>query len=549
MNANSAPPLAIHAPIQLNDPDSHNWDQDCEVLVVGLGAAGSATAISAKEGGADVLVLDRFGLGGATAQSGGIVYAGGGTAQQKAAGYNDTPENMYRYLQLEVGDAVKAETLRRFCDDSPGLIKWLESLGARFDSEVPPPKTSYPPDGTYLYFSGNEGLRESAEHAEPAPRGHRTKDAGLSGQKLFSILRQRVDALQIPVQSQCAVSRLIVDSTNAVVGVEYQQLQAGSEAAAKHAKLIERAEKVHNALPGYADRCRKKARATEQAHAVTRRVRVRNGVALCTGGFVFNGAMVREHAAKFAGNMRLGATGCDGSGIRLGISVGGQTEQMHKASAWRFINPPLAWVKGLVVGPSGQRFCVETAYGARLGVSMCEEHHGQAWLILDKAMRRETWKQLFKSRMWIFQSGPAVLLMLLSKRASSLAALAKKIGLPQAALESTVAGYNAAARGESEDELGKYPEALQALEQPSYAALKLSYDNPVFPLPTITLGGLKVDEETGHVLNAHGQRIQGLHAAGRTAVGVASNNYLSGLSIADCLWSGRRAGRFLSEKK
>ena len=35
--------------------------------------------------------------------------------------------------------------------------------------------------------------------------------------------------------------------------------------------------------------------------------------------------------------------------------------------------------------------------------------------------------------------------------------------------------------------------------------------------------------------------IPGLFAAGRCAVGVASNAYVSGLSIADALWSGRRA--------
>jgi 3-oxo-5alpha-steroid 4-dehydrogenase len=45
------------------------------------------------------------------------------------------------------------------------------------------------------------------------------------------------------------------------------------------------------------------------------------------------------------------------------------------------------------------------------------------------------------------------------------------------------------------------------------------------------------------VIDERGQAIQGLYAAGRAAVGIASNRYVSGLSIADCLWSGRRAGR------
>jgi len=34
-----------------------------------------------------------------------------------------------------------------------------------------------------------------------------------------------------------------------------------------------------------------------------------------------------------------------------------------------------------------------------------------------------------------------------------------------------------------------------------------------------------------------------LFAAGRAACGLASNHYVSGLSLADCIWSGRQAGR------
>ena len=54
--------------------------------------------------------------------------------------------------------------------------------------------------------------------------------------------------------------------------------------------------------------------------------------------------------------------------------------------------------------------------------------------------------------------------------------------------------------------------------------------------------GLAVDEETGGVKREDGTVIPGLFAAGRTAVGVCSRQYISGLSIADCVFSGRRAG-------
>ena len=40
-----------------------------------------------------------------------------------------------------------------------------------------------------------------------------------------------------------------------------------------------------------------------------------------------------------------------------------------------------------------------------------------------------------------------------------------------------------------------------------------------------------------------GRVIPGLYAAGRTAVGICSNVYVSGLAYADCIFSGRRVGR------
>jgi 3-oxo-5alpha-steroid 4-dehydrogenase len=59
----------------------------------------------------------------------------------------------------------------------------------------------------------------------------------------------------------------------------------------------------------------------------------------------------------------------------------------------------------------------------------------------------------------------------------------------------------------------------------------------------MTLGGLKVDEDTGAVVREDGSEIHGLYAAGMTAVGLHSNGYISGLSLGDGVFSGRRAAR------
>lgn len=535
--------LPIAEPLAIGKPHSADWQRSCDVLVVGFGAAGAAAAITARESGADVLIVDRFEGGGATAKSGGVVYAGGGTTHQIKAGYQDTPEAMYRYLRLETGSAVSEATLRRFCEDSRDLLTWLESIGANFESAAPPPKTSYPKDGIYLYYSGNESVASYAEQATPAPRGHRTRGSWLSGKALFEFLRARVGQLQIPVLTQSAVRRLITDDRGNVLGAEVWQLVPDSSAARRHRRLMRWAEGLHNFAPGLADRLRARALRLEFREAKPLRVRASRGVILSTGGFIFNREMLAQHAPKYSQNMRLGTTGCDGSGIRLGQSVGGATGRLDKVSAWRFINPPTAWPQGIVISREGRRFCNEQVYGAKLGVEMCEHHDGHAWLILDAKLRQSAMLEARKGGLWFFQSVPARMLMMFAPKTRTLEQLAQKIGVPPAALAETVKTYNAAAQGRVADFLGKSSAMLQALETPPYYALDISAGSRSFPCPAITLGGLRIDEETGAVLNGRNEPIQGLYAAGRAAVGIASNGYVSGLSLADCLWGGRRAGQ------
>ncbi|TJY58854.1 FAD-binding protein [Sinimarinibacterium sp. CAU 1509] len=543
--------LPVDAPLRVAGAGAIQWHRQCELLVVGYGAAGVATAISAHESGTDVLVAERFEGGGATIKSGGVVYLGGGTRYQRDAGYEDTPDEMFRYLQQETGDAVSDAELRRFCDGSLELLEWLEARGARFQSYAHPPKTSYPKDGVYLYYSGNESVPAFAEKARPAPRGHRVVAAGIdAGRVLYQALRSYADRLKFPVLQQTSVRRLIIDErSGAVLGAEVAQLTPGSAEQQLHQKLMRRAEKVHNFAGAWADRLRARALQIEQQHAKRLHVRATRGVALCTGGFVFNRSMVAQYAPKYLPAMRLGATGCDGSGIRLGESAGGAPTRMEKGSAWRFINPPTAWPLGVVVNRRGERFCNEQVYGARLGVEMCENNGGKAYLVIDRALRRRAIREALFGGLWAFQGIPALILMLFAPRAKTPELLADKLGLPRQALRSTIDQYSADTRAGAVDALGKDTAFRAPLETPPYYAMDISADSKTFPCPTITLGGLRVEETSGAVLDTEGNPIAGLFAAGRAAVGVASNGYVSGLSIADCLWSGRRIGRHLASQQ
>jgi len=543
-----APPdsaTPVYAPLRLDDPEAYPWQATCDAVVVGFGAAGACATLEAARGGARVIVAERFEGGGASIKSGGVVYAGGGTPYQQAAGYADTPRAMAGYLRQETGDVISEPTLQRFCERSREMIDWLEEIGVQFDGAMPPRKTSYPAQPYFLYYSGNESVAAYARHAEPAPRGHRVKGQGQSGRTLYGVLRGAVQARpEVTVMRQTAARRLIVDRSGAVVGVELWQMPASHQK--RHARLARLAERLHNAMPGVADSLRAKVLELELRYAQRVPVRTR-AVVLATGGFIFNHAMVSRHAPRYLPNWRLGATGCDGSGIRLGESAGGATRHLERVSAWRFINPPFDWARGCVVDAQGQRIGNEETYGATLGHAICERHGGRAWLILNRQLARAAMGEALSGRLWSFQALPAAMLMLAgARRARSVEALASRLGMPPATLTATLDAYNAAARGEAPDPAGKSAAMCASLETGPWVAIDISADSRLFPCPAITLGGLRVEESSARVLTASGARpIDGLYAVGRTAVGIPSNHYISGLSLADCIWSGRNAGHHL----
>ena len=76
-----------------------------------------------------------------------------------------------------------------------------------------------------------------------------------------------------------------------------------------------------------------------------------------------------------------------------------------------------------------------------------------------------------------------------------------------------------------------------------YYAINISVSNKHAFTPFMTLGGLTVDEDTGAVTRRDGTVIKGLYAAGLCAVGLHSNGYISGISLSDGVFSGRRAAR------
>ena len=537
-------PLRENTPIVASDPDELKWDDEADLVVVGFGAAGACAALAAREAGLDVLVVDRFDGGGSTAVSGGVYYAGA-TRFQKEAGFDDTNQNMFNYLQHEVGDVVSPETLRRFCEESTENLEWMIRHGAKFSGQMRSMNAEYMEVGYSLYFSGNERSKKMSEAAKPAPRGHiyQGEGTGSMGRYLFAALREAVVGIGARFATHSPATRLIVDNKGAVIGVETNQLARGTPSRRRHERYIRWFAKGQGVLYGPMARWLSQKMNDAEESGARRLIRARHGVVLATGGFIHNRKLVAEYLPQHLNGITMGMAGDTGAGIFLGTSVGGSADYLHHVFTSRALQFK-PYMKGLLVDGEGKRFINEDAYGATIGRQVADRG-GRAWLILDRELYFGIWKLIMPWRPMIMRYRMRAFLSVAlgARHARTIDALASKCELSADNLKAAMAEYADIAQGQTEDPYGKLDMHLHVLRGGPYYAIDCSTASKGWPPLTFTLGGLRVDEETGHVLRQDGERISNLYAAGRTAIGVSSNNYISGLSIADVVFSGRRAGK------
>lgn len=410
-------------------------------------------------------------------------------------------------------------------------------------------KTAYPPEGYYLYYSGNEKVPSYAARARPAPRGHRTVGKGFSGYAYFDALKAAALSSGVRLQTHSPVLRLVTDEAGAVLGVETRGIPQGRSA--EHDRIYRKVDPMRPFAGAAHEKAVAEAARFEAQFSGRRLIRARRGVVLAAGGFVYNLPMIETHRPIFAkaykAITRIGSMGCDGSGIDLGRSVGGATQLMDEIFAGRSLVPPAGFLNGILVDAKGRRFINEDAYTGFVGERIAKlPEDGKAWLILDRTSFGRAVKEcLFPGKGLYIYTLPSLLNILFggTRRARTLETLAKNCGLDPIELRQSVELNNAIARGDMQDPLGKAPENARPIERPSYFAINMDLSNKFASTLVFTLGGLAVDEDSGAVLREDGTAVSRLYAAGRTAVGLCSKGYLSGMSLADTVFSGRRAAR------
>ena len=196
------------------------WDMSSDVLVIGSGSAGVCAAIAARQAGAEVLLIESLSrFGGSSAMSGGVVYAGGGTALQKALNVEDSVEQMYRFLSLAGDVHPPLDKIALYCEESPAHFDWLVSQGVPYTEKLTLAK-GLPMGDESLYFSGTEQAWPARELAAPAPRGHVPGVEGMTGgRRLMEALLARAESMGVSLRAGVSADRLVIESDGRIAGV------------------------------------------------------------------------------------------------------------------------------------------------------------------------------------------------------------------------------------------------------------------------------------------------------------------------------------------
>jgi 3-oxo-5alpha-steroid 4-dehydrogenase len=470
-----------------------SWHAETDVLVVGYGCAGASAALEARRAGASVLIVEATGgSGGASALSGGLLYLGGGTGIQKACGIDDTAEEMFKFLVEAMGPGADDDKIEVYCERSVEHFDWLVELGVPFKAKLLPLPHLITPADVGLVWLG-ENSYPFCDLAAPAPRGHRPAAEGLRGWLLMERLTRAVTTSGVEVLCDAKVERLIVASDGRVIGVLARRY--GEELA----------------------------------------LRARQGVVLAGGGFVSNEEMLRRYAPRLFGHGKLGTDNDDGRSIEMALAVGAVVQHMEAGEA--AINfPPALMPYGIIVNGAGQRFINEDTYPGRIGQAALFHQSADVFLVCDEGafVALPDAERMGRTPSWVCET---------------VGQLEAEMQLPERSLQSTLELYNHHA-GDGADPVFRKDRRWVRPLKPPFGAFPVggaSMAGPGAPdmssgFGVFTLGGLRTSIDS-EVLDVESQPIPGLFAAGRTTSGLQAGGYISGTSLGDGTFFGRRAGR------
>lgn len=558
---------------------------DCDVLVVGSGAGGLASAVAAAHRRLKVLVVEKEPVfGGTTARSGGWMWIPG-NGPAKRAGVEDSREAARQYLEHETEDQFDPARVDAFLEAGPKAVEFFEeNTSLQFD--LGPTFADYHPDapggmdgGRSIVARPFDGRELGSEISRLRPPLWEITFLGMmigTGKELLHFF----NVMRSPVSAFFVCKLLIKYVRDVVFHGRPMRLMNGNALVGRLAKsCFEKDVPIWTSAPVKELIKDEKGRVTGAiVDAADGRVEVRasKGVVLAAGGFPQDAVRRKElmpHAPSGHEHVSPAPPGNTGDGLRLGEAAGAKvkTDLPHSA-AWVPISRPRRRDGTLGTFPhfvdrskpgviaitrSGRRFVNEAhSYHdfCQAMVKRCEKEGGElaAWFMTDHRAFR-------KYGLGYAKPAPVPFGRLVKDgyliQGQTLAHLAKQIGADAAKLEKTVEQYNGPARNGEDPEFGRgstsYNRSLGDPEHkpnPCVAPLETPpfYAVRVYVGDLGTFAGL-ITNENAQVLGDDRTPIPGLYAAGNDAASIMGGNYPGGgITLGPAVTFGYIAARHMS---
>lgn len=536
----------------------------CDVLVIGSGAGGLATAVTAALRGLSVMVVEKEPVfGGTTAWSGGWLWVPR-NRHAIAAGIVEDEAAPRLYLQHELGNGFDAAKVDAFLANAPRMVALLEdrtevafipgNAVPDFHGATPGAVTG----GRSLCAAPYDGRRLGAliDRLRPPLR-----EATVFGMAVASgaDLRHFLNATRSPGSALHVARRLgrhLLDLARHRRGM---QLVNGNALAAR---LLRSAADLgvtlrHSTVAtGLVMQAGRVTGAHLRGPAGEETILARRGVVLAAGGFPHDPARqaaMFPHVAAGTPHRSAAPPGNTGDGLRLGEQAGGLVEpDFPSAGAWAPVSlvprpgggvahfPHLlerAKPGIIAVLDDGRRFVNEAgSYHDVMQGLLAAAPPGRevgAWLICDHRFQRRY--GLGAAKPFPFPLGPALRSGYL-RRGETPAALARACGIDPDGLAAMLDAWNRHAREGRDPEFhrgGTPYERVQGdadhrpnpcvapIEQAPFYALR------ILPGSLGTFAGLRTDA-AARVLDAAGAPIPGLHAVGNDMASMMAGRYPSG---------------------
>lgn len=554
----------------------------CDVLVIGSGAGGLSTAITAAKGGLDVVVIEKEAVfGGTTAFSGGVLWIPG-NRHAREAGVADSRDAALTYLKAETGNHFDEASVQAYLDAGPAMLDFFER-----ETEVRFVRTLYPdyhptqPGGVDVGRAvlaapfDISALGENMKRLRPPLEtitfmGMMFNSSNADIKHFFNATRSLKSFLYV-------ARRLVAHFAEVARHGRGVQVTSGNALAARLAKsAFDLGIPIHTSTPAT-------ALFVENGRVAGARVRTgdgeqtiiaRRGVVLAAGGFARDAQRLAEaypHLRRGGEHFTPVPEGNTGDGIRLAEEVGGEFRlAFAQPASWMPVSkvrtggrevafPHLLdrYKPGVIaVARNGRRFTNESESYHDVGAAMIEACEGEkdtsAWLICDHRTIR-------KYGLGYVKPAPLPLGRFLRNgyllRADTPGELARRAGIDPAGLEETIAVYNRdAARGEDpafhrgSTAFNRYLADPEHKPNPCVAPVAHA---PFYALKIImgdlgTFDGLTTTIE-GQVMAPSGEPIAGLYAVGNDRASIMGGNYPgAGITLGPAMTFGYITGRHLA---